>query len=109
MAYCVMPRALAFFSDLTVSEEALKKFVCVRIGPAGIFRDSHSVAFLEKVMGGQGTSVLAHRRIPLNALSVLPLFCRQFKSFVRQRVVYYGHSHLTSAISPLKCWPIGQS
>src|SRR6202042_2931006 len=34
----VTPRALTLLRDLTVFEEALEEFVCVRCGPAGIFR-----------------------------------------------------------------------
>ena len=65
MTHGVMPCSLTFFRDLTVLEEALEKFVCVRNGPAGIFRDSHIVAFLQKVMVVRGVLVLAHWRVPL--------------------------------------------
>ena len=41
--------------------------VCGRCGLAGNFRDSHIVAFLEKVMVVRDASVLAHCRIPLSA------------------------------------------
>lgn len=54
MTHGVMPSAFALLGDLTVLEEGLEEFVCVRRGPVGIFRDSHFVAFLWKVMGGQG-------------------------------------------------------
>jgi hypothetical protein len=47
-------RARTLIRDLTVLEEGLEKLVCVRNGSAGIFRDSHIVAFHWKVMGGQG-------------------------------------------------------
>lgn len=46
--------ASALFRNLTGLEETLEEFVCVRCGPAGIFRDSHIVAFHWKVMDGQG-------------------------------------------------------
>jgi hypothetical protein len=49
-----MPCALALVRDLTVLEEFLEDCVCVQNGPAGIFRDSHIVAFLLKVWCGQG-------------------------------------------------------
>jgi len=49
-----MPSVLALVRDPTVLEEILEDRVCVRNGPAGIFRDSHIVAFLTKVMCGQG-------------------------------------------------------
>lgn len=37
---------------------------CAYTAPAGIFRDSHVFAFLEKVVVVRGTSVLLHRRVP---------------------------------------------
>ena len=81
MTHRIMPRVLTLFRDLTVLEEALEKFVCVRIGPAGIFRDGHCVAFHWKVTGGQGYVGVSARRVPLeNSLSVLPLFREQIKS-----------------------------
>lgn len=64
-----MPRARSFLRYLTVLEEGLKEFVCVRIGTTSIFRDSHIVAFLKKVMGGQGrVSVCALARPAISGL-----------------------------------------
>ena len=42
--------------------------VCGRCGLAGNFRDSHIVAFHEKVMVVRGGSVFAHWRVPLFAV-----------------------------------------
>jgi len=48
------PCLLALCGNLTVAEDVFEGLVCVRRGPTGTFRDSHCVAFLWKVMGGQG-------------------------------------------------------
>ncbi len=55
MLHGLTPRLLSAITwDFDFTEEPLKKLVCAWIRFAGIFRDSHCVAFLRKVMGGQG-------------------------------------------------------
>jgi len=72
MTHRILPRAFTFRRDLAVSEEVLKELVCVLIGLAGIFRDSHIVAFLRKVSVVRDTPVFTHRRVPLAAIWAQP-------------------------------------
>jgi hypothetical protein len=52
---------------LAVAEKLSNERVCVRTGWAGMFRDSHVVAFLWKVMVVRDALVVTHYRIPLFA------------------------------------------
>jgi hypothetical protein len=59
---------LALGRNLAIAEKLSKDRVCVRSGAAGMFRDSHVVAFLWKVMVVRDTSVFMHRRTPLQVV-----------------------------------------
>ena len=64
MAKGMLPFLLTFVRNLAVAEKLSNEKVCVRTGWAGMFRDSHVVAFLSKVMVVRDASVFQHWRIP---------------------------------------------